>query len=882
MKRKLLSFITSALLMLSLLSVLPVSSAAAQPAQVTVQAADDGRLVFESEFGKVTAIGDNTTEEADLRLRLRINDADNDQISFVRRCSDDYAYKALANESKTQAKQKFYTDMYNAFCEYWLCNFDNTGKYWTDTSTRQKYVIIGTLKYSDYGLTLDDAINTYAMLRHDVPAFYFLAANLTYNAWLQYITIISDSTLETASARMNVQSKISTYLSNYVSTVDYKYSDYYKAVSLNNYLCNNCEYWYDNGQPSDNEYAHSVAGPILYKKGVCEAYAKLYQMILNYIGLDNIYVIGTSRNNGGHAWNLVSLNGKYYNMDTTWNDMSGNDYVLRGTTNFYRDHTPFKPTDDYFHHLYALPTISSSDYSGSRDQYRPESASYTKQLSNLRTTKVTLSEASFQWDIPETADGVYVYLQNSSTGSFTQLAKLTHYTDTFTKSGLRDSTTYKFMFRTYHTYNGKEYLSDTPNYITATTASFTKQLTNLKASAVTYSQVSLQWDIPENADGVYVYLQDASTGNFTQQAKLAKKTNTFTKTGLTAETAHKFMFKTYITSGGKELVSNTPSYITVKTASLPAGSASVTRFSGSNRYETAVKISQGTFVSSAKSVIIASGESYYDALAGVPLASAMGAPILLTKKQALDSTTLAEIKRLGAKSAVILGGSGAVSADIETTLKNNGLTVERIKGSGRADTAVKIAQKMAAVTKGEINEAFFVSSGNYPDALSVSSIAALKKAPILYLDKTGVPDTSTASLLSSLKKNNQLMSTYIIGGTSAISSAAETNIKNYCPFVTRVHGSNRYDTCIKVNTLFAAFLTGKSVCLATGTNFPDALAGGVLAAKEAAPVILTVGNTLTADQQKTIGGRSFTKVYVFGGKNAVSNDVAYAAAILAA
>ena len=87
----------------------------------------------------------------------------------------------------------------------------------------------------------------------------------------------------------------------------------------------------------------------------------------------------------------------------------------------------------------------------------------------------------------------------------------------------------------------------------------------------------------------------------------------------------------------------------------------------------------------------------------------------------------------------------------------------------------------------------------------------------------------------------------------------------------RIWGANRYSTCIEVNKKFASTLTGKVMCVATGLNFPDALAGGVLAAKKAAPLFLTA-NSLSDEQTAYLKAKELYCIYVFGGTGAVSDD----------
>ena len=296
----------------------------------------------------------------------------------------------------------------------------------------------------------------------------------------------------------------------------------------------------------------------------------------------------------------------------------------------------------------------------------------------------------------------------------------------------------------------------------------------------------------------------------------------------------------------------------------------ITRLSGNNRYATAAKIS-AVSCASAETVILANGMNYADALAGVPLAYKFNAPILLTGNGALNKDTFDEIKRLKAKNVIILGGEGAVSKEAEDELKGAGLAVERIAGSSRFSTAAAIAEKLGSAPE----EIFFVYGLDYADALSVSSVAAIRKAPVIYLNKDGEMNAETAKYLESLKELECVKNAYVIGGSGVISddmmqkAATALGIEQ----IDRIAGQNRYETCIAVNEKFKDVLTGNSVCVATGKDFPDALAGGVFAALNKAPLLLAAGG-LSEAQTKFLQDKGAENIYVFGGTGAVSDELA--------
>ena len=87
------------------------------------------------------------------------------------------------------------------------------------------------------------------------------------------------------------------------------------------------------------------------------------------------------------------------------------------------------------------------------------------------------------------------------------------------------------------------------------------------------------------------------------------------------------------------------------------------------------------------------GISMIDALNVGPYAGRLKAPVLLTKTNEIDAGTLAEIERLKAKEVIIIGGVNAVSEKVANQLKAKGLTVNRIFGENRYETALKVAEE---------------------------------------------------------------------------------------------------------------------------------------------------------------------------------------------
>lgn len=309
----------------------------------------------------------------------------------------------------------------------------------------------------------------------------------------------------------------------------------------------------------------------------------------------------------------------------------------------------------------------------------------------------------------------------------------------------------------------------------------------------------------------------------------------------------------------------------IKTVDTAAAFDPMIRISGDNRYATAAEIAKASF-EKADTVILAYGLNYADALAGVSLAAAMKAPILLTGTTSLPKETTNAIEKLGAKNVIILGGTGVISDEIETTIKNQNIKTERIAGVSRFETAAKIAEKLQTHTGTAPEEIFFVYANSFADALSVSSAAAAKGSPIIYLNSNGELDSATAAYLETVKES--VKKAYVIGGSGVISDEmlkAAGDALGTEPV--RISGKDRFETCIAVNDTFKDVLSGKSICVATGMDYPDALAGGVYAALNKAPMLL-VGGSLTDAQTEYLKSKNADQVIVFGGKGAVSDELA--------
>jgi putative cell wall-binding protein len=277
------------------------------------------------------------------------------------------------------------------------------------------------------------------------------------------------------------------------------------------------------------------------------------------------------------------------------------------------------------------------------------------------------------------------------------------------------------------------------------------------------------------------------------------------------------------------------------------------RLSGIDRMQTAVDISQQGW-EKADTVVLAQGFSFPDALTGGPLAYKKDGPLLLTEKNRLTEATKNEIMRLGASNVIILGGKGAVGSEVESALKNMNLNVERIGGEDRFETAKKIAAKVNASP----DKAIIAYGYKFPDALSVAPYAASKGYPILLTNTENVPGFTKEAL-------KQVDSTIVVGGTAAISNKVMKDVNA----TQRISGIDRYETSLEIAKKLPLSNPERKALVASGTNYPDALSGAVLAAKEGAPLLLSKPDQLPGNIQDYILSEAYKEFYLLGGSSAI-------------
>lgn len=105
-------------------------------------------------------------------------------------------------------------------------------------------------------------------------------------------------------------------------------SEYDQVKAFHDWLVNNTEY-----DLNFSESSYDAAGPLLYGRAVCDGYSKALDLLCYLSGIDCVRINGEATNSAGqagsHAWNKVKIDGRWYNVDVTWDDPVSTRPILR-------------------------------------------------------------------------------------------------------------------------------------------------------------------------------------------------------------------------------------------------------------------------------------------------------------------------------------------------------------------------------------------------------------------------------------------------------------------------------------------------------------------------------------------------------------------------
>ncbi|WP_343102042.1 cell wall-binding repeat-containing protein, partial [Romboutsia sp. MSSM.1001216sp_RTP31141st1_G3_RTP31141_220114] len=284
---------------------------------------------------------------------------------------------------------------------------------------------------------------------------------------------------------------------------------------------------------------------------------------------------------------------------------------------------------------------------------------------------------------------------------------------------------------------------------------------------------------------------------------------------------------------------------------------------GSDRYNTANKISDKW--TRADNVVIANSDSIVDAMTASPFAHAKNAPVLLSSKSSLTPETKASIARLQAKTVYLIGGENSLDKNLEKEIRDMGVNVVRIAGKDRFETSLKIAKEVDNLS--DVSQVAIVNGQKgLPDAISISSPAAMNNMPIILSNNAGdIPQGKD------FIKTEDLSKAYVIGGNGTVSEKLKTEVSDLIKNkpVDRLGGKDRLETnTIILNEFYKSGALNNLFVVKDGAkrdiDLIDSLSVSSLAAKEKSPIMI-VGDNLTPEQTTFVKKKTFDKLTRVGG-----------------
>lgn len=332
--------------------------------------------------------------------------------SVAEKYDGDYAYNSLLKLDNAEKLTKLYNDI-----DKIADSFHNSV---SDAKEEHKY-IIADIDFSELDLTEGEALAAWCAYRIDHPLYYWLSSMVYYSE--SELSIACDADYAKASDRAALNLKIYNGVKEFVEEA-YSASKYNTVLGFHDLIILSIDYAYesDGKTPEDDAWAHNVIGVFDKGAGVCEAYSKTFQLLLNYCDIENVLVSGFA--NEPHAWNLVKLDdGMWYWCDLTWDDtpdfawgISYRYFCVNDTQNvgwtdgpftmqpstFLSSHIPYEKVDTGVNYNYELPARSSSEFDGAEIMLRDtfDVGNLTYAIAGYNSVQLVAARANGNIEIP--------------------------------------------------------------------------------------------------------------------------------------------------------------------------------------------------------------------------------------------------------------------------------------------------------------------------------------------------------------------------------------------------------------------------------------------------------------------------------------------------
>lgn len=295
----------------------------------------------------------------------------------------------------------------------------------------------------------------------------------------------------------------------------------------------------------------------------------------------------------------------------------------------------------------------------------------------------------------------------------------------------------------------------------------------------------------------------------------------------------------------------------------------VGRIDGADRFAVGVKIAKEAYPAGGAPVVyVTTGLNYPDALSAAPAAAIQNGVLLLTYPNELPPAVRAEIIDLNPAKIVVVGGPNSVSTAVMNELKSIQSNTVRWSGADRFEASRTIVRN--AFLSKHPSTAYIATGFNFPDALSASAAGGAFGYPVILVPGNAASvDAATLDLLRDLG----VTEIKIAGGPNSVSNGILNSLKVIDPTPTRLSGADRFEASINIALDAFGSASASSTYIATGYNFPDALAGAPLAGSKDAPLLVVPTNCVPTGALQAMSQFATTKVTLLGGTASLTPDV---------
>lgn len=340
-----------------------------------------------------------------------------------------YGYQDLGGPANGKALQALYLKLYTA-CEA----FAKSG----DAAVVEGKHCAARIQVDLSALTVDQVVTVWKVFKLDHPQYYWLSNSMSMlgaELLLEVDSLYADGDTRSSgnAALLKLKTACETKVKGCVTETD-------KAMVIHDFVAENLQYAYkaDGVTPEDAAWAHNLMGSAQKKKGVCEAYAETYKYLCDQFDVECLIVTGTAEG-GPHAWNYVCVDGAWYGVDCTFDDMDQNGtyhhYFGMSAAQMKQKHRADTAGGVGIDYLYELPALAKN---GLAPVELYKNGTYVKQFPNVDAAFSAMQDATASYEVRLKTNGGVFLTGSESRITATRTPRVKHLTISGAKTDLGD------------------------------------------------------------------------------------------------------------------------------------------------------------------------------------------------------------------------------------------------------------------------------------------------------------------------------------------------------------------------------------------------------------------------------------------------------------